>query len=239
LVLKEKYGIEEVQFLDANISLDRLRFAKIVGLWKDRVHLAWAPVGGLDVNTVDADIVRAMGESGCHSFPLGLETASERIQKYIGKIIPKDKVAAICSAARTEGIWTHGLFIIGFPEEKEEDINAIFDYASETDLDSISLFALSILPGSQLYSLHIRDENFNPDVSRIVGAHFHLSALPIDKITRLREQVALRFFWWKLARELRLSSLTVRLRSPKFWNMLRFIARSIKRFLLLRQRDKL
>jgi len=238
LILKEKYGVEEVQFLDSNISINRKHFMKFLALWEDKVKLPWAPVGGLDVSTIDGDVIQKMGESGCHSFPLGIEAGSTKIQEYIGKIVPKEKVVDLCRAARKQGMWTHGLFVIGFPNETEEDVYEILDYSKVTDLDSISMFALSPLPGSELYSNFIDDYNFEPDLSRIVGSHFHLASLPYDQMNRIREDINRKFFWWKLVRELRISSIVQRVRSPKFSIMVGFIIKAIKRFLLLKRRDK-
>lgn len=237
LLLKEKYGVEEIQFIDSNISYDRDRFIKLLNFWKKELQIVWAPVGGIYVRSVDEEIVKLMAESGCHSIPFGIEAGSIKIQKYIGKIVPKEKVMRICRAARQQGIWTHGLFVIGFPEETEEDILEILRYSKEADLDSISLFAASPLPGSRLYTKFINDDTFDPMSSRFVGTLFPMSSLPHRKIVELRKQVAQKFFWWKLFREMYPKSILIRLKSPKLWNMIFFIAKAMKRFMLLKKRD--
>lgn len=236
-MLRDKHGIQEIQFLDSNISLNKKRFTDFLNLWHDQVKLVWAPVGGLYVQSLDSEIISQMSECGCHSFPLGIEGGNEKMQKYLGKIVPVEKVAEICKVARQRGMWTHGLFVIGFPGETGEDIYDILRYAKRADLDSISMFAASPLPGSELYLEYIDDATFDPDLSRIVGNHFALASLPREQLSSLRNNISRSFFLWKLLRELSPCSIFTRIRSPQFTNMILFIGKALKRFLFLRARD--
>jgi len=73
-------------------------------------------------DTVDLRLLKLMKKAGCDHIYLGLETGSPKIQKLIKKNISNEKVCDAIKMARQAGIETTVYFMVGFPDETEEDI---------------------------------------------------------------------------------------------------------------------
>jgi radical SAM superfamily enzyme YgiQ (UPF0313 family) len=147
--LKSRYGVEEIQLVDANVNADPDRFRQICRMFKEE-RLSWNPLGGLYLKNMTAELAREMVRSGSYYFPLGIEHGADRIQRHIGKIVPLEKVREVAGAIRSEGGWTNGSFILGFPDETPEDVKDCIRYAQNCGVDSISVFTATPLPGSRM-----------------------------------------------------------------------------------------
>lgn len=73
------------------------------------------------------EILQLLSAAGCKGMYLGLETASDRMQVVIGKNLSPRSNVEILEEAKRGGISTTASFIIGFPEEREEDVLAALE----------------------------------------------------------------------------------------------------------------
>jgi anaerobic magnesium-protoporphyrin IX monomethyl ester cyclase len=152
--LVKDYGIEEIQFSDDNLTLDR---AKAMDLFNrmEPYNLAWCTPNGIFVKTLDEEFIAAAGRAGAYQLTFNIESASERILKdIIGKDVPPvERVAELVKACHDSGIQVHGQLMIGLPGETREEIEATLNYPYEVDFDSVSFFIANPLPGSQLFDI--------------------------------------------------------------------------------------
>ena len=152
LYLKNNFGVKEIAFVDANINLKKDRFVGIMNLMKEgNLNLKWSPFGGIFVQTFTPDLVKLMRQTGCHSMNLAVEHGDTNMQKYIGKIVPLEKVQLIIKECKKYGIWSHCYFVVGLPGETEDSLNKCLDYAKKANFDSLSFMVGTPLPGSRLY----------------------------------------------------------------------------------------
>lgn len=230
--LKEKYGIREIQFMDANINVNTNRFIEICKILKNE-NLAWNPVGGLFIKALNENVVRMMIDSGCYYLPLAVEHGSSEMQKYIGKIIPIDKVKDITRVCKQHGVWTHSFFIIGFPEETKEEAFKCLDYAKESGVDSISIFTATPLPGSKLFSEVSSYLNINVEDLRLLSNNFVAKKMKKEDVILCRKIIMISFLKHKIISELLHPLNLFKKLTRNNFRFSRIFLQSFKRFILL------
>ena len=92
--LVHKYGFEEIQFIDDNLTLDRPRAREIFnGLIKRKLHIKWNTPNGIAVWTLDEKMLELMKASGCYELTVAFESG---VQEVINKIIKKTIKSRLC-----------------------------------------------------------------------------------------------------------------------------------------------
>ena len=83
---------------------------------------------------------------------LGLESGAERVLRYLkgANVTVKDNYRAL-ELLRDAGIQTSGNFIIGSPDETEEEIMATYKFIRKSKVDFVTLHVFSILPGTPVW----------------------------------------------------------------------------------------
>ncbi|MES0489126.1 MAG: radical SAM protein [Leptospirales bacterium] len=137
LTLKRKFVFELCEQIEARVP----------GLiWKCHARL----------DTLDSEMLTKMNEAGCNEIFLGLENATEKMQKIVKKKLDLDKFDVPLESAASLDMKFSLSFIVGFPEEEEEDIRAIFAYSLKAkqmcrEKVQIKIHTLAPLVGSALY----------------------------------------------------------------------------------------
>lgn len=150
-MLKEKYGIEEINIIDENLVADRERTVKIMKGFKE-LKIAWSNPGGVWVQGLDNDLLDIMKEAGCYQLTFAIETTNDYVlHKIIHKPLKLEIVEPLVKHCRKIGIDTHAFFICGFPEQTKQDMINDFEYAKKIKLDSASFNIISPFPGSDLF----------------------------------------------------------------------------------------
>lgn len=161
--LIEEYGIQEFQFTDDTMTLDRERAMKIFELMKP-LNVSFCMANGVYVNSLTKEMITAMKEAGCYQITFSVESGSEHSLQLMKKNVQLDRIKPLADYSRQLGISRHATFVLGIPGETLEDIRRSFKFASHVDFDSASFFIVSPLPGSELYDFCIDKEYLN-DVS--------------------------------------------------------------------------
>ena len=152
-ILKDKYRIEEIQFVDDNITFDK-RFARALFTEMKQLDFKWCTPHGLMFNTLDRDLIKLMAESGAYQLTFAIESGSERVLKeIIRKNVNLKMVKDIVEEAHKYDIGVHGMFVTGFPGEREDEIMKTLEFPFWAGFDSVSFFIVNPLPGSDLYDL--------------------------------------------------------------------------------------
>lgn len=152
-ILKEKYRIEEVQFVDDNLTFNK-KFARELFTRMKDFNFKWCTPHGLMFNTLDAELIKLMAESGAYQLTFAIESGSERVLKeIIRKNVNLKMVKSIVEEAHKYDISVHGMFVTGFPGEKEDEIMKTIEFPFWAGFDSVSYFIVNPLPGSDLYDM--------------------------------------------------------------------------------------
>lgn len=150
-ILIEKYGIEEIQFEDDNLTFDRKRAREIFKRLKD-YDLVWCTPNGVRIDTIDKEMLKLMKESGCYQLTFGIESGNERVlHKIIRKPINLKKIKPIIDEVKRLGILVHLFFMIGLPTETKKEMLETLKFAKYLNPDSASFAIATPLPGSDLY----------------------------------------------------------------------------------------
>lgn len=107
------------------------------------------------VDCVDKEMLEIMWDAGCRGIYFGLETGSERMQKISKKKLDISLVEPILDITEKLGMRTIVSFIVGYPEEQEEDQNDTLDmlglcFKRDRSLFSTQLHMLTPEPGTLL-----------------------------------------------------------------------------------------
>jgi radical SAM superfamily enzyme YgiQ (UPF0313 family) len=149
--LVTKYNIQEIQFVDDNMTIDAKRAKELFSRMID-YDLVWCTPNGLNVNHLDGEMIDLMAKSGAYQLSIAVESGSQEIlNNVIHKPIDLNKVKPIVDRAHKNGISIHGMFIVGFPGETKQQILQTLDFPKKIGFESVSFFIATPLPGSELY----------------------------------------------------------------------------------------
>ncbi len=97
------------------------------------------------------EMFHLMAEAGCYEIAVGVESGSPRILKQIGKGTTVEKIKQSVGWAKRAGILIRGYFILGMPDETEDDLRLTENLADELELDEYGFTILCPYPGTQMY----------------------------------------------------------------------------------------
>jgi radical SAM superfamily enzyme YgiQ (UPF0313 family) len=111
-----------------NFRHDDLTFSKefiyslVAEMLKNNLQVRWGCASRVD--HLDEPLLDEMARGNCDTIFMGIETASEGMQKKIRKRLNLGKIIQTLDYAHTIGLNIHLGFIVGFPEETIDEINA-------------------------------------------------------------------------------------------------------------------
>ncbi len=202
--LVNRFGVEEIQFMDDNLTINRQFALKLFEILK-KYKLKWCTPNGLFFNSLDEEMIEAMAQSGCYQITLAVESASERMLKdVIGKNVKLDRVKDIADKAHSLGLRVHGLFVVGIPGETEEELKATLRFPFENNFDSVSFSMANAFKGSALYDL-CAEQGFAVDpidkvnykrTNFIIPENHPLFLMEREKLAAITEETSKRFYEW-------------------------------------------
>ncbi len=160
-ILKEQYSIDEINFVDENLVMDRNKTIKLMkGLSK--LDIAWSNPGGIWIDGLDNELLDLMKDAGCYQLTFPVESPNKDILKnVINKPLHIERVPSLVKHCHRLNIDVHAFFICGFPEQTKEDMIDAFKYAKKVGFDSASFHIATPLPGSLLYDKYKSCINLN------------------------------------------------------------------------------
>lgn len=151
--LVETYGVQEIQFMDDNLTVNK-KFAMELFNNIKKYNLKWCTPNGLFFNSLDDELLEIMAESGCYQITLAIESASKRMLKdVIEKRVNVENVKNIVDKAHNLGLSVHGLFVVGIPGETYEELEQTLDFPFKNNFDSVSFSVANAFKGSRLYDM--------------------------------------------------------------------------------------
>ncbi len=126
--LKKQYGAEQLVINDDTFTLKRERLIDICeGMIKKNLGFKWFCFS--QASAVDKDILKLMKRAGCYSIGFGVESASPRVLKSIGKPVSLEKCREIISDANDLGMKTQAFFVFGKEQESIKEIKETIRFA--------------------------------------------------------------------------------------------------------------
>ena len=147
-ILKEKWGVTRVSFSDDTFNIDPRRSRKIAELIiESGLGMEWG--ANMRPELITEDDLRLYVRSGLRGLLLGLESGSARILEKINRKHDLEKTREMIRLAESLGVHVHASFMIGLPDETEEDIRMTLDYARELPSSSLGFHIFHPLRGSE------------------------------------------------------------------------------------------
>ena len=195
LLLKNKYGIKEIDFYDDTFTFYKNKIYEICDLLiSSNAGLVWSCLTRPDF--VDEPMLKQMKKAGCHQVMYGIESGSPEIRLRIKKKINIDFKKIIRMTHRA-GIRVRATYMIGNYDEKRDDVLKTISFAKFIDTDFAVFNVCTPFPGTALYSrLEGEGRILTKDWSRydffnLVFKHPHLSA---EETARLYRQANKEFY---------------------------------------------
>lgn len=203
--------LEEVRYLIEHHGVDCIYFAD--ELWcRNREEMLYQcsafKASGLPfkwgvqtrVGIFDKEDFRIMKDAGCLWIDFGIETGSREMMKKIRKGIPYDRIEQTFRDCTEVGIITLANFIIGFPDETEEEVFQTVDLAKRIQSTQNTFFFFMPGPGSQLYRELVESGKYVPPQTfrAYTNVRYFYSPKPnFSKVPAKELKVIRAYFLWK------------------------------------------
>lgn len=188
-----KSGINVISFEDDDFTVSKDHVLSLCDEMKRRgLNIKWACHARTD--EVTPHLLKAMKEAGCMLLLFGIESGSQRILNVLHKLSTKadwiETSKCTFNSARTIGIATCAMFMIGNPTESEKDVDDSIRLACELKPDLVKVHFFTLYPGSIDY------EEYRDKCGEIVSQHHYLN--PITNLSNMDDstlrKVQLKFY---------------------------------------------
>ena len=151
------YGVEQITFVDDNMTIDKRRSMEICKGLQNR-NITWSVVNVASFVTNKA-MLNAMKKSGCTKVSISVESGSKQVLKDMKKPVDlgwSEKVIKIC---REIGIPVTVNFVTGLPYETKKDMMKTFRWAEKVRADWSTFSILVPYPGTEIFE-YCRDRGY-------------------------------------------------------------------------------
>lgn len=125
--LVDMYGINGIKLSDADWFINMKTASRIMESMHD-MGLAWAASAHPKDLLRNCEYIKDIAKRGCTRILMGLESGNDRIlNEVIYKGVKKDQVFELCKRIADAGIMGSYTFVVGFPGEKDSEIEDTFD----------------------------------------------------------------------------------------------------------------
>ena len=197
-VVEEIKGMEADMaiFLDENFTFNIKGVNEICDLLiKEKVNKIFAANSRIDIAKYP-ETLEKMERAGFKILMFGIESAQDRILKQFNKGFTVEKVKECFEVLKRYDIFYHGYFIIGSPQEKEEEMIGIADFANNIGLKSIGVSNLRCSIHTPLYGIIKKLEGFKLDKrGRVYSKDFSVNDLKLIRKSIYRKFYTLSSVW--------------------------------------------
>ena len=160
-LLVNKYGVRNIKIWDEMFAFNKIHVNRICDLIIDRKYdlNMWAYAR---VDTIDEKMLDKMKKAGINWLGYGIESASELVQEGIGKKFERAKITKTIEMTHEAGIYVHGNFIFGLPNDDMTTMRETLDFAKELNTEYVNFYVAMPYPGSPLYTNALKENRRLP-----------------------------------------------------------------------------
>ena len=206
-LLKDTYGIQEIEFLDDSFNID---YGRVMGICDHLIrcgmNLKICFSNGIRLDRVDGPLLDRMKAAGTYRINYGIESVNERIQKVVRKGLAVSRISEAIRLTVKRGILCGGFFMIGFPTETEEEVQETLDFAVKSQLHTAVFAIATPYPGTKMFE-QAQQAGYNVDVEfgTVFAPTVNMSSVPDERLSALRLQAYRRFYFsarraWRIFR---------------------------------------
>lgn len=163
------YKVQEIYFEDDNLTTNR-KWAKELfrQIAKNRFGIRFHVRNGIRADSIDRELIQLMKSAGFQGITIAPESGSqETLDRIIGKKMKLEDSLQAVRLASEISLHTSAFFVIGFPQESMEDIQATFSYARHLQKLGCAGFWFSLAspyPGTRLYDQCLGNNHIPQDI---------------------------------------------------------------------------
>ncbi len=148
--VKEKHGAKQIYFDDDIMTFDRERMVDFANeILKRKLKIPWAFMGSIHI---DEKLMKLLVKAGAIGLKFGVESTNPETLKNINKAwVSEEKVRKFVKMCKKYGVYTHGDFIVGLPQDNKESLERTLKLMIDLDLDSAQIYTAQPLPGTPFY----------------------------------------------------------------------------------------
>lgn len=152
---KKTYDITAFQLYDLTAIVKKswtVEFCR--KLLDEGIQLKWSLPSGTRSEALDAETLSYLQRTGCNYLCYAPESGSPRTLTLIKKKVHLDRITDSILAAKKLGLVLRANLVVGFPEERRQDIFQTFRYGlklSVHGVDEVSMNVYSPYPGTEIF----------------------------------------------------------------------------------------
>ncbi|MGH6689170.1 MAG: B12-binding domain-containing radical SAM protein [Gammaproteobacteria bacterium] len=152
----QKDGYGAVFFVDDHFLLQPKRIQSICkGINDNGIKIQWGCEGRVDSQCME--LFPEMAKAHCRTLMFGIESGSQKILDRLKKEQTLEEIETAVNRAKDAGIEiVHGFFVVGNPDETEEDMRQTFRFASKLRIDTFGFNRLCVYRGTPLWQEYVR-----------------------------------------------------------------------------------
>ena len=156
-------GITFFYVSDDTFTVNKKRVIEICKkILKKKLKITWVAISRVDY--VNEEILYWMRKAGCIQISYGVESGSEKIRRFLNKVISRQQIIEAFSATTRYGILARAYFIYGSPDETWETIQETIDLVNDIKPLSVIYYILDIFPGTRLYDDYKNKHRVSDDI---------------------------------------------------------------------------
>ena len=191
--LYREYNQRYFSFVDDNFTLHKGRALEICnGILERGLNIQFDTPNGLDISTLDAEIIELLVNAGLIKTCLAVESGSPIIRKSINRNIKQEKIYHIFDIVnKFPQLVFNTFFVVGFPNETFDTLEETDRLINELNLKRAVISFATPFPGTELFRECV--ENNLLDIDTKSGIHnldnfYYGRGLPFIKPYRLEKQ---------------------------------------------------
>jgi anaerobic magnesium-protoporphyrin IX monomethyl ester cyclase len=168
--LYTNYGVDEFHIEDDIFNLHKPRVRQLMQevqrRWPGKMKFAFP--NGLRADILDRETVDAMCDGGTYAVCIAIETVTPRLQTLIDKHLDIEKSKRALEYFNDRGIQVTCFFMLGFPTETKEELEATINFALTTPMTLAYFFTVIPQPNTPLFDLALKaDEAITLDTAKV------------------------------------------------------------------------
>jgi len=188
----KKYNLDLIHFGDTDF-LSKMRNDNLEAfamLYKKRIGLPFLIQSGAE--TINEDRMKLLSLAGCENISVGVESGSDRVRKQvIKKHVSKKKIIEAFKLGRKYKIRMTANYMLGLPDETEEDIMETIRFNRLVNPPAIAAFYFTPFVGTELYNVSLEKgyiKGFDPAQNLHKESPLEMPHLPQQKVKHLLKQ---------------------------------------------------
>ena len=174
-ILYRDFGVREFHIIDDMFNFYKERVLEFCqGIKQRNWKISYTFPNGIRLNHLDREMLQEMKETGLYAFTVGVESGSQRMLYAMKKNLSLELIEDKINLINSIGIEPSGFFIIGYPGERVEDIQATIKFAKKLKLKRAHFSNFLPLPGTEATNRLLE----NKEIDKLSYASLAYSKVP-------------------------------------------------------------